>query len=48
MTGCMLQEFSEFYLARHNGCRLHFENSLAQCTLRATYPTGKKELQVHM
>eukprot|EP00656_Telonema_subtile_P012952 TRINITY_DN16557_c0_g2_i1.p1 TRINITY_DN16557_c0_g2~~TRINITY_DN16557_c0_g2_i1.p1 ORF type:complete len:536 (+),score=106.85 TRINITY_DN16557_c0_g2_i1:153-1760(+) len=40
--------FTEFYLSRHNGCRLTFEHTLAQCTLRATYPSGKKELQVSL
>lgn len=42
------ESFTEFYLARHNGCRLGFEHTLAQCTLRATYPSGKKELQVSL
>jgi len=40
--------FSEFYLSRHNGCRLSYEHTLGQCTLRATFPAGRKELQVSL
>jgi len=40
--------FTEFYLSRHNGCRLSYEHTLAQCTLRATFPAGRKELQVSL
>lgn len=41
----MLQdEFKRFYLSKHSGRRLTFQNSLASCSLRAHFPKGKKEL----
>jgi cullin-4 len=38
--------FRDFYLDKHTGRTLKWQNSLGQCTLRAIFPSGKKELQV--
>jgi len=38
--------FKEFYLDKHTGRTLKWQNSLGQCTLRAALDHGKKELQV--
>ncbi|KAL0485346.1 cullin [Acrasis kona] len=38
--------FKEFYLEKHTGRLLKWQNSLGQCTLRAELERGKKELQV--
>lgn len=38
--------FKKFYLSKHSGRRLTFQNSLGYCTLRANFKAGKKELIV--
>lgn len=38
--------FRDFYLDKHTGRTLKWQNSLGQCTLRASFASGKKELQV--
>ncbi|KAH7426377.1 hypothetical protein KP509_11G098900 [Ceratopteris richardii] len=40
--------FKEFYLSKHSGRRLMWQNSLGQCVLKADYPKGKKELSVSL
>jgi cullin-4 len=36
--------FKKFYLNKHSGRRLTFQNALGYCTLRANFKAGKKEL----
>ena len=40
--------FKEFYLSKHSGRRLMWQNSLGHCVLKADYPKGKKELSVSL
>ena len=40
--------FRDFYLSKHNGRRLHWQNSLANCVLRAQFDKGPKELSVSL
>ncbi|XP_078162441.1 cullin4 isoform X1 [Carex rostrata] len=40
--------FKEFYLSKHSGRRLMWQNSLGQCVLKAEFPKGKKELAVSL
>ena len=41
--------FREFYLEKHSGRRLVWQNALGQCVLQAHFPKGsKKELQVSL
>eukprot|EP00897_Mesotaenium_endlicherianum_P001162 jgi/Mesen1/11046/ME000099S10492 len=40
--------FKEFYLSKHSGRRLMWQNSLGHCVLKAEYPKGKKELSVSL
>ena len=40
--------FRDFYLEKHSGRRLLWQNSLGQCTLQAQFPKGKKELLVSL
>ena len=40
--------FREFYLSKHSGRRLNWQNSLAHCVLRARFTKGAKELSVSL
>ncbi|OAE23478.1 hypothetical protein AXG93_285s1350 [Marchantia polymorpha subsp. ruderalis] len=40
--------FKEFYLSKHSGRRLMWQNSLGHCVLKANFPKGKKELSVSL
>jgi hypothetical protein len=40
--------FKEFYLSKHSGRRLMWQNSLGYCVLKANFPKGKKELSVSL
>ena len=40
--------FKEFYLSKHSGRRLMWQNSLGHCVLKSTFPKGKKELSVSL
>mmetsp|Transcript_21859 Transcript_21859/g.74292 ORF Transcript_21859/g.74292 Transcript_21859/m.74292 type:complete len:749 (+) Transcript_21859:229-2475(+) len=40
--------FKEFYLQKHSGRRLVWQNSLGHCVLRATFNCGVRELQVSL
>ncbi|CAA7394007.1 unnamed protein product [Spirodela intermedia] len=40
--------FKEFYLSKHSGRRLMWQNSLGHCVLKAHFPRGKKELAVSL
>lgn len=40
--------FKEFYLSKHHGRRLMWQNSLGHCMLKAEFPKGKKELAVSL
>ncbi|XP_042064437.1 cullin-4-like [Salvia splendens] len=40
--------FKEFYLSKHSGRRLMWQNSLGHCVLKADFPKGKKELAVSL
>eukprot|EP00241_Pyramimonas_parkeae_P003213 CAMPEP_0114239402 /NCGR_PEP_ID=MMETSP0058-20121206/8441_1 /TAXON_ID=36894 /ORGANISM="Pyramimonas parkeae, CCMP726" /LENGTH=764 /DNA_ID=CAMNT_0001351581 /DNA_START=97 /DNA_END=2391 /DNA_ORIENTATION=+ len=40
--------FRDFYLSKHSGRRLMWQNSLAQCVLRARFDKGAKELSVSL
>eukprot|EP00741_Cyanophora_paradoxa_P010023 tig00000157_g9709.t1 len=46
--GKVQEVFSQFYLAKHSGRRLHWQNSLGHCVLKAWFPLGKKELSVSL
>ena len=49
MCGCGLQEvFKDFYLSKHSGRRLMWQNSLGHCVLKAEFSKGRKELQVSL
>lgn len=44
-----LQEiFNTYYTAKHNGRRLQWHPCLGHCTLKATFPSGRKELVVSL
>eukprot|EP01112_Ceratiomyxa_fruticulosa_P022104 TRINITY_DN8006_c0_g2_i1.p1 TRINITY_DN8006_c0_g2~~TRINITY_DN8006_c0_g2_i1.p1 ORF type:complete len:753 (-),score=129.64 TRINITY_DN8006_c0_g2_i1:148-2406(-) len=44
-----LQEFfKRFYLMKHGGRKLQWNNSLGHCVLQASFPAGRKELQVSL
>ncbi|KAG0029180.1 Cullin-4 [Podila clonocystis] len=40
--------FKEFYLLKHKGKRLMWQNSLGHCVVKATFPSGTKELQLSL
>ncbi|XP_078436854.1 cullin4 isoform X2 [Wolffia australiana] len=40
--------FKEFYLSKHSGRRLMWQNSLGHCVLKGHFPKGKKELAVSL
>lgn len=40
--------FKEFYLSKHSGRRLMWQNSLGYCVLKCNFPKGKKELSVSL
>ena len=40
--------FKKFYLAKHNGRRLTWINSLGHCILKSNFPNSRKELQVSL
>eukprot|EP00245_Coleochaete_scutata_P015265 TRINITY_DN6730_c1_g2_i1.p1 TRINITY_DN6730_c1_g2~~TRINITY_DN6730_c1_g2_i1.p1 ORF type:complete len:826 (+),score=198.29 TRINITY_DN6730_c1_g2_i1:104-2581(+) len=40
--------FKDFYLSKHSGRRLMWQNSLGHCVLKADFPKGKKELAVSL
>jgi cullin-4 len=40
--------FERFYLDKHSGRVLKWQNTLGQCSLRAQFPSGQKELQVSL
>ncbi|KAK9797070.1 hypothetical protein WJX73_002435 [Symbiochloris irregularis] len=42
------QVFKDFYLSKHSGRRLVWQNSLGSCVLRASFPKGVKELSVSL
>eukprot|EP00967_Tisochrysis_lutea_P114357 scaffold182184_cov28-Tisochrysis_lutea.AAC.2 len=44
----MQQIFSSFYMSKHNGRRLLWHPYLGHCTLRANFPSGKKEMAVSL
>ena len=44
-----LQEvFNSYYTSKHNGRRLQWHPYLGHCTLKATFPLGRKELAVSL
>ena len=43
-----VQVFKDFYLSKHSGRRLVWQNSLGACVLRASFPKGAKELSVSL
>ncbi|RUS21786.1 hypothetical protein BC937DRAFT_91460 [Endogone sp. FLAS-F59071] len=40
--------FKNFYLSKHSGRRLMWQNSLGTCVLKASFPNGVKELSVSL
>jgi cullin-4 len=42
------EAFKKFYLSKHSGRRLTWQNSLGFCVVRANYPLGKHELSVSL
>uniref|UniRef100_A0A6B2KYG7 Cullin-4 n=1 Tax=Arcella intermedia TaxID=1963864 RepID=A0A6B2KYG7_9EUKA len=42
------QAFQAFYLNKYSGRRLLWQHSLTQCTIKAIFPKGKKELGVSL
>ena len=40
--------FEEFYPTKFTGRRLTWQNSLASCTVKATFPSGMKDLTVSL
>eukprot|EP00899_Mesostigma_viride_P022837 jgi/Mesvir1/3738/Mv15014-RA.1 len=42
------QIFKEFYLSKHSGRRLMWQNSLGHCMLKVAFPKGKKEVSVSL
>lgn len=43
-----LERFKHFYSIKHTGRQLAWQHSLDQCTLKARFPKGKKELNVSL
>lgn len=43
-----LERFKHFYAIKHTGRNLSWQHSLDQCTLKASFPKGKKELSVSL
>eukprot|EP01095_Lingulamoeba_sp_RSL-Kostka_P002786 TRINITY_DN13701_c0_g1_i1.p1 TRINITY_DN13701_c0_g1~~TRINITY_DN13701_c0_g1_i1.p1 ORF type:complete len:328 (-),score=103.99 TRINITY_DN13701_c0_g1_i1:96-1079(-) len=43
-----LEIFKEFYLNKHGGRRLIWQNSMGQCVIKAIFPKGPKELQLSL
>jgi cullin 4 len=43
-----LDRFKMFYTTKYSGRTLHWQHSLDQCTLRADFPKGRKELAVSL
>eukprot|EP00736_Rhodelphis_marinus_P001479 Rmarinus@m.1972 len=46
--GQLQEVFKRFYLSKYSGRRLQWLNSHGQCTLKAYFPKGTKELQVSL
>eukprot|EP00756_Hemistasia_phaeocysticola_P015860 Hpha_TRINITY_DN15438_c5_g1::TRINITY_DN15438_c5_g1_i1::g.172953::m.172953/K10609/CUL4; cullin 4 len=44
----LLEAFRSFYLSRHKGRRLQWQASLCMCTVKAAFPSGRKELIVSL
>lgn len=42
------EAFKKFYLSKHSGRRITWQNSLGHCTLKAQFPHGRKELHVSL
>ncbi|TMW67602.1 hypothetical protein Poli38472_011222 [Pythium oligandrum] len=40
--------FEKFYVSKYQGRQLQWQHSLAHCVVKATFPKGKKELQVSL
>ena len=40
--------FKDFYLSKHGGRRLMWQNSLGHCVVKADFPKGKKELSLSL
>merc|ERR1711907_552121 len=40
--------FKSFYLSKHSGRRLTWQNSLGQCVVKMKFPKGSKELQMSL
>lgn len=40
--------FSKFYMSKYTGRKLQWQPSLGHCVLKASFPAGKKELQVSL
>ncbi|RKO83632.1 Cullin family-domain-containing protein [Blyttiomyces helicus] len=40
------EAFKTFYMGKHNGRKLTWQNSLGHCVLKSSFPNGKKELSV--
>jgi cullin-4 len=40
--------FKKFYLAKHNGRKLTWQNGMGQCQVKATFKASKKELSVSL
>jgi cullin-4 len=40
--------FKKFYLGKHSGRKLQWQPNLGHCVLRASFPSGNKELQVSL
>jgi len=43
-----LNVFEAFYLSKHNGRRLHWQNAVGHCVLKAFFKHGRKELDVSL
>jgi cullin-4 len=43
-----LERFKTFYTSKYGGRTLQWQHSLDQCTLRANFPKGRKELAVSL
>jgi cullin 4 len=43
-----LNVFEAFYLSKHNGRRLQWQNSVGHCVLKAFFNRGRKELDVSL
>jgi len=42
------EAFKKFYLNKHNGRRLTWQNALGHCIVKANFPSSRKELQVSL